>query len=200
MKKPRKHYPCIFTFEGKKVSMMSRSPRLLEHILRATFILLCLLSPSVQAGPPFATDDPFPLPLHTGEGYLFAAGAHDADGTTFDAAPGIEMNFSFFRNTFFHLVAPLALNNPERGPSYYGIGDLELGFKWRFSPQSDKRPDIGIFPLIEIPTGNENHGLGSEKPQVFLPVWLGKDVDNVRVHISVFTKKNFGSSASNLKS
>jgi hypothetical protein len=156
--------------------MMSRSPRLLEHILRATFILLYLLSPSVQAGPPFATDDPFPLPLRSGEGYLFVAGVHAADGTTFDAAPGIEMNFSFFRNTFFHLVAPLALNNPKQGPSYYGVGDLELGFKWRFLPQSDKQPEIGIFPLIELPTGNENHGLGSEKPQVFLPVWLGKDV------------------------
>jgi len=32
----------------------------------------------------------------------------------------------------------------------------------------------GIFPLVEVPTGNASQGLGSGHLQVFLPVWLQK--------------------------
>lgn len=145
---------------------------------------LCLLSaltifalvPVVAfAGPPFETDDPFSLPYHTGEAYLFAAGSQAADGTGLDAAPGIEANFSFIRNTFFHLVAPLSLSRPNGGPSTCGLGDIELGFKWRFLEQADNRPAIGLFPLLELPTGDEDRGLGAGEIQVFLPLWIGKE-------------------------
>jgi hypothetical protein len=35
-------------------------------------------------------------------------------------------------------------------------------------------PQIGIFPLVDLPTGSMNKGLGNGKTQVFLPVWLQK--------------------------
>jgi hypothetical protein len=90
------------------------------------------MAPSALAGPPFETDDPFPLPLHNGELYLFAAGTDAVDGTTLDASPGIEANFSFVRNTFLHVIVPLSLNHPKGGRSAYGPSDMEFGFKWRF--------------------------------------------------------------------
>jgi hypothetical protein len=139
-------------------------------------VVLPVLPSSVWAGPPFATDDPFPLPLHTGELYLFATGGHGAGETIVDAAPGIEANFSFIQNSFLHLVAPLTLNHPSAGPSNYGVGDVETGFKWRFLEQSNNRPEIGVFPLLVLPTGDEERGLGSEKTKLFLPVWLGKEM------------------------
>lgn len=147
----------------------------LRILTPALAVIILALPISVLAGPPFATDDPYPLPLHSGEFYLFASGGHASDGTALDAAPGIETNYSFLPNTFFHIVAPLALSRPTGGPSDYGPGDLEIGFKWDFLPATESRPDIGLFPLVKIPTGDANRGLGSQKAQVFLPVWLGKE-------------------------
>jgi hypothetical protein len=127
------------------------------------------------ADPPFVTDDPFPLPYHSGEFYFFTTGTYAADGTTLDAAPGVEANYSLFQNTFFHMVVPLAYTKPSGENSAYGLGDVELGFKWRFIEQSHLIPDIAIFPLIELPTGDESRGLGNGQPQVFLPIWLGEN-------------------------
>ena len=138
-------------------------------------IAVLLLQTGVYAGPPFVTDDPAPLPYHTGEFYLFSAGTRTADGTALDAGPGGELNYSAFRNTFFHLVVPLAYSHPFGEPSSYGLGDIETGFKWRFMEQSRSGLDVGIFPFLELPTGDEKRGLGNGKPQILLPLWLGKD-------------------------
>jgi hypothetical protein len=35
-------------------------------------------------------------------------------------------------------------------------------------------PMIGIFPLVEIPTGNKDEELGNGKAQYFLPLWIQK--------------------------
>ena len=139
-------------------------------------VLFLVLPTTVWAGPPFATDDPFPLPLQTGEFYLFSAGGHAAGETAVDAAPGIEANFSFLPGTFLHLIVPLSLSCPTAGPAYYGVGDVEVGFKWRFLEQSSNSPEVGMFPIVVLPTGNEEHGLGSQKAQAFLPLWLGKEM------------------------
>lgn len=33
---------------------------------------------------------------------------------------------------------------------------------------------MGIFPLLEIPTGDSSNGLGNGKAQAFIPLWLQK--------------------------
>ncbi|MEJ2686913.1 MAG: hypothetical protein P8124_06835, partial [Gammaproteobacteria bacterium] len=91
------------------------------------------------------------------------------------AAPGVEVNYSFIRNTFAHLIIPLAYNGPTRGTSAYGPGDVELGFKWRFLSQARDGIDAATFPLAEIPTGDAQRGLGSHRPSYFVPLWLEKD-------------------------
>jgi hypothetical protein len=134
---------------------------------------LSMLPATVCAGPPFVTDDPFPLPIHTGEFYLFASGTNSRDGVFLDAAPGVELNYSFLRNTFFHSITPLSYAEPSGAASAYGLGDIELGFKWRFLKQANLRPDVGIFPFLEVPSGDKERGLGNGHPQLFLPLWLG---------------------------
>jgi hypothetical protein len=73
------------------------------------------------------------------------------------------------------MIAPLGYDRPSSGPSRYGYADTELGFKYRFVHETDSMPQIGIFPLVELPTGNSSEGLGNGKAQVFLPVWLQKE-------------------------
>lgn len=133
------------------------------------------LSAACLAGPPFVTDDPGTLPLHSGEAYLFSAGTRSAGGFGFGAYPGIEVNYSAWRNTFFHLVVPMACNDPDQGRSACGPGNVELGFKWRFLDQADNAVDVATFPLAEVPTGDASRGLGNRKASYFLPIWLEKD-------------------------
>lgn len=145
-------------------------------VVRFIVLVGLIVAPEdARAGPPFATDDPGTLPYLHGEAYVFSSGARSADDTALDAAPGVELNFSFLRDTFAHVVVPLAYDNPDAEPPAYGPGDIELGFKWRFIHQGKFVPDVGTFPFVELPTGSRSRGLGNGSAQVFLPLWLQKD-------------------------
>ncbi len=133
------------------------------------------------AGPPFRTDDPIPVPYMHGELYLFSTGIADGTGTS-GVGPAVEFNYGVFHNTQFHVVFPLAFDIPRGGVSYAGYGDTEVGVKYRLVEQTGSVPDIGVFPLVEIPTGNAARGLGNGKAQVYLPVWLQKDFGNWTVY------------------
>jgi len=128
------------------------------------------------AGPPFRTDDPIPVGYRHSEAYLFSAGTFEADGKS-GVGPAVEFNYGPLPDTMLHLVAPAAYDAPEGAASHFGYGDTEVGVKYRFVHETERLPAIGIFPLIELPTGDEDKGLGSGKAQYFFPVWLQKDFD-----------------------
>jgi hypothetical protein len=41
-----------------------------------------------------------------------------------------------------------------------------LGVKWQLNQESESVPMIGIFPLLEITTGNADKGLGNGRPDI----------------------------------
>ena len=49
--------------------------------------------------------------------------------------------------------------------------------KYRFFEETDYFPQIGTFPLIEVPTGDRKRGLGNGHEQIFLPLWLQKSFE-----------------------
>jgi hypothetical protein len=63
---------------------------------------------------------------------------------------------------------------PGGGPSAYGAGDTELGIKYRFVQETDLRPMVGVFPMLELPTGNSGNGTGNGRTWAKLPLWLQK--------------------------
>jgi len=137
--------------------------------------LLCLAVAS-HAGPPFQTDDPQPVPLHHWEAYVFATrdqtrGAYTGQG------PAIEINNGVARNAQLHLVIPDAFSSQD-GTTYDGFGDIEAGIKYRFLDQTGARPEIGAFPMVELPTGDSSKGLGNGRAWYKLPIWLQKDWDS----------------------
>lgn len=145
--------------------------------MKTVLVALLLLSPTAAAlaGPPFRTDDPVPVDYHQGEIYLFSTGTHE-DGGTSGLGPAVECNYGPLPDMMVHLIAPMAYDAPENGTSHFGYGDTEIGLKYRFVHESDLQPMVGIFPLVEIPTGDEDKGLGNGEVQWFLPVWLQKDL------------------------
>jgi hypothetical protein len=142
----------------------------------AVFIFSVVLWPgSVIAGPPFRTDDPEPVAYQHWEFYTFFSGTHVV-GNTSGVRPAFEFNYGLIPDGQLHIVAPLTFNSSSGSPTQFGYGDTELGFKYRFIQEDEKgwRPQVGVFPFLEIPTGSESRGLGAGHIRAYLPIWVQK--------------------------
>jgi len=136
-----------------------------------------------QAGPPFQTDDPTPVDLGHYEAYVFGS----VDSTTVATgalAPAFEFNWGAIPNIQLHAILPFGGSWPSNNPVYlpsgtgssaYGLNDMELGVKYGFIKQTNRHPQIGIFPMFELPTGSASKGLGVGKAWYKLPVWVEKE-------------------------
>ena len=127
------------------------------------------------AGPPFQTDDPQPVDYQHFEAYVFST----YDGTKVGTAtqgPAYEMNWGVVPDVQLHLVVPAAAFIPKDGASAFGIGDTEVGVKFRFIHETKHRPEFGIFPFAELPTGSASAGLGNGRTWYRLPLWVQKSV------------------------
>ena len=141
--------------------------------LTPRIIVLLAAATAAKAGPPFVTDDPEPVDYLHYEFYAASQYEHSPDDSN-GTLPHIEFNYGILPNTQVHLIAPLAFDAPQGAQRQAGYGDTELGVKYRFLEESDERPQVGVFPLVELPTGDSSRGLGSGHTQVFLPVWAQK--------------------------
>ncbi|HEY6952596.1 MAG TPA: hypothetical protein VI758_09315 [Bacteroidota bacterium] len=145
------------------------------------FVSFCILTQFGMAGPPFRTDDPVPIGFRHGEFYLFSSAVADASGIA-GIGPAFEFNYGALPDVHLHIVVPVAFSKPKNGAMRAGYGDTELGVKYRFFNQTDLLPDIATFPIIEVPTGNAARGFGNGKPQVYLPLWLQKDIGDWTIY------------------
>lgn len=135
-----------------------------------------LLAGAANAGAPFRTDDPGVPGYSHWEFFTFSTGTHVKEDTS-AALPAWEFNYGVFPNAMIHVVAPVAFDSPAGRPTVFGSGDTELGFKYRFIEQekSGTGLSIGAFPLIQLPSGDQDKGLGAGHVRAFLPIWIQKD-------------------------
>ena len=135
--------------------------------------VVLLLAGTASAGHLFLTDDPEPVEFNHWEAYLFST--VDATHKQTDATgPAFELNMGALPNLQVHLVIPLAFASPTDAPGAYGLGDIEFGVKYRFIQETDHLPMVGVFPAVEIPTGDSDRGLGNSRAWWRLPLWLQK--------------------------
>lgn len=140
-----------------------------QKFYRLIIIIVIISAGCAAAGPPFFTDDPQPVDLNHWEFYLASQmnfNHSDVDMT----APHVEINYGAIPDIQLHIVAPLGYVKTEAGKNY-GYRDTEIGVKYRII-NSDDGFMIGIFPLVELPTGNSNKQLGNGSTQLFLPLWI----------------------------
>jgi hypothetical protein len=97
--------------------------------------------------------------------------------------PAVEFNWGALPNVHLHIIVPAAAILPANnlslapagtGPRAFGLGDIELGIKYRFVQETKHRPMIGTFTMFEIPTGSAARGLGVGKTWYKLPLWVQK--------------------------
>lgn len=148
---------------------MKRQSRVLPSLVAG----LALCAAAAAGGPPFFTDDPVPVDLHHWEFYL-ATQHFVAAGLTSGTLPHVEANYGAAPGLQIHLILPMAYAKPNGLPFRYGPGDIELGAKFRFVGETSTRPQVGVFPHLELPAGSSGRGLGAGHVQAFLPVWLQK--------------------------
>ncbi len=170
--------PVDLTLTGASAIFYILGPakiKMCAMVNRIWIIILICISSSIAAfaGPPFRTDDPEPVEYKHWEVYAASQGSFDRD-ETICTAPHVELNYGIVSNVQIHLIAPLDYVKPDGMPAHYGFADMELGLKFRFIQETDTRPQVGSFPIVLLPTGDENKSLGSGNTQVFLPLWIQK--------------------------
>jgi hypothetical protein len=52
---------------------------------------------------------------------------------------------------------------------------MEFGLKYGFIKQTSRRPQIGTFTMLEVPTEDSTKGLGVGRVWYKLPLWVNKD-------------------------
>lgn len=135
--------------------------------------MLIICFGNAWAGPPFRTDDPEPVDLKHGEFYIGAEYAKDRDAAS-GTAPHFEFNFGIAPDIMLHAIAPFVYSKPQGESMHRGYGDTELGIKYRFLNDEDAHFMAGTFPLVELPTGDSDKGLGAGHTLFFVPLWLQK--------------------------
>jgi len=154
----------------------------IQRSYRLCVLLFCLWASGVALGqgPPFLTDDPVPVDLHHCELYIF--GAVDAGRSEIDpTGPAVEFNWGALPRTQLHFVLPLGGIVPRNSggpddPRQFGLTNAEFGVKYAFLLQTKHRPQIGTFPMFELPTGSYATGLGVGRVWYKLPIWTYKDL------------------------
>jgi hypothetical protein len=160
--------------------MTKPSFRSCKQAIFSSYLFVALISTSASAGPPFKTDDPQPVDFHHWEFYIASAQQFMSQQSN-ATLPHIEINYGAMQNLQLHIVAPLGYVNSAEG-TYYGYSDTEIGAKYRFVNETETMPQIGSFPLIEIPTGSEDKQLGNGQIQVYLPLWIQKSWGDITTY------------------
>jgi len=134
--------------------------------------LIILLATCTFAGPPFLTDDPEPVDYRHWENYFFATGDHEGGDYTING-PAVELNYGPLPDTQLSLTVPMTSVGGNT-PAASGLGDVQLGVKYRFLHETNGWPQMAFYPAVTLPVGDASRGLGNGRTWFQLPLWLQK--------------------------
>lgn len=140
------------------------------HALRVLLlVVVCLLGSATQlrAQLPFYTDDS----EVTNEGTLHFEFFNEYDGLQSSQFPNLrqntangKVNYGLPHSLEVDFDAPyLSVYRSASHPDSRGIGDTDMGLKWRFrkTQPGDRLPALAATMYVELPTGNVREQLGS---------------------------------------
>ena len=128
---------------------------------------------SIQAGPPFVTDDPEPPP--PGGWEINVPFILDrTPGETEMNAPLFDLNYGL-PNIQLKLEIPVEVIHDDSDGTVSGAGDVLLGVKWRFLNNEKSQLQVGIYPQLLGPTGDQTRGLGQGGSAFVLPLLAQKN-------------------------
>ena len=151
----------------------------------AAFLLVLILVGGRDvgvAGPPLITDDP----ETPGQGGWEINVSHNIEHSK-DAflmeSPLFDINYGLLENDQWKVECPvLYLDSAEHG-AHWAMGDLLLGWKYRFLEEEHHGVMASVYPQLSTPTGIANLGLGSGHAEALLPFQVGKHFSDDKVFI-----------------
>jgi hypothetical protein len=123
-------------------------------------------------GPPFVTDDPEP-PLPAGWEINVPFIIEHTPGTTEMDAPLLDLNYGL-PDVQLKLEFPLKVIHENDVGTEAGAGDLLIGVKWRFLNAEPSQFQLGTYPQLLLPTGDEARGLSEGRTAFVLPLVVQK--------------------------
>jgi hypothetical protein len=95
-------------------------------------------------------------------------------------APNLEVDYSATDRLQLHAMVPYAFDKLSGGGTHWGIGDAEVGVRYRFVDDDPNgwRPAVAFYPLFDLPTGDQHLNLGTGSAHAFLPLWFSKSLGN----------------------
>lgn len=136
-----------------------------------SFALTIIQYLSSYAGPPFYTDDPAPVDFKHWEYYISSINMRQNNFWS-GTLPHFEVNYGVVPDVQIHLLLPFNYNYTHPVMNV-GYASTEIGVKYRFVKETDNMPQIGVFPIAEVPTV-QNASFGNGKVQLYLPMWIQK--------------------------
>jgi hypothetical protein len=160
-------------FFGSSCAPIQQCHRQLCIISWVLFAAFAISGPAI-AGPPFVTDDPEPAEYGRWEVNYALTGTLVQDGGS-ASLPLIDANYGLLPDLQFHIQPQSDYVRSETG-AHFGLGDTEIGVKYRFIEENEHglTPMVSVYPLFEIPTGDQKLGLGDGVVRTFLPIWVQK--------------------------
>jgi Putative MetA-pathway of phenol degradation len=134
--------------------------------------------------PPLVTDDP-ETPGAGGWEINITSSIDSARDDTFIEAPLFDINYGFVENDQFKVEFAVASIDASDDQNRWGIGDLLIGYKYRFLEEDDPLGwQVSIYPQVSSPTGNDGTGIGAGVTELQIPFQFGKNFCNDKLYVN----------------
>ncbi|MEP6944605.1 MAG: hypothetical protein ABJA02_01720 [Acidobacteriota bacterium] len=134
--------------------------------------VLLVSSASAQGGPPMITDDTETVPSGHFEINTAFTIERGADGEIL-GTPLVDFNYGLSEHFQLKIEIPWVLLHQFGQPSIGGLGNTNVGVRWRFRDQNElHRIALSIYPQLEFnnPTSSVRRGLVDRGPSVLVPL------------------------------
>ena len=139
-----------------------------------------------QGGPPLLTDDPG-TPGNGRTELNIAFLTQKSRGESLDQAPLIDFNYGVGDRMQLKFEIPWLIAHQTSTEPRMGLGNLLLGFKWRFLDENPDGADVSIYPQFDFATSEHSTrtGLVPKGLELFLPMEIAKDLGPVAVNVEL---------------
>jgi hypothetical protein len=136
-----------------------------------------------QGGPPLRTDDPG-TPGDGNWEVNLAATADKRDSRLLLEAPLVDINYGVGERIQLKFEIPWLFLDEDDGPSKNGLGNSQVGVKWRFLDQAEEWLDVSVYPQVEFnnPSSSARRDLVDDGTAWTLPIELEKSFGPVSVN------------------
>lgn len=148
--------------------------------------VMAIFASHVVAGPPLITDDPDTPGDDNWEINLAFTLEQTRDERTYEA-PSIDSNYGIGERTQLKLEVPWVALDDRNGGTKDGLGNSEVGVKYRFLDEDRHGLSMSIYPQLEFnnPTSSDERGLVDRGVRFKLPVQMARQIGPLNLYAEV---------------